>query len=447
MSSQPLFPRTTVARLGVQLRARGAGPDPRVLLGLALRDNPRRAQLLVSRVLGKHVPTDPRVVHAAGLLLGALVADTLTARPARTLPVELLHAAVLGTPGAAGDLHAAARRRLGPAPVDATVLGFAETATALGHSVAEALGGAPYLHSTRRPVAGVATAGTFVEEHSHHTGHLLLPSDPSFLAKPRPLVLVDDELSTGRTAVNTITALHRTAPRERYVLATLVDLREDALAGLPDGVRVDVVALAHADLTLPVDLVDRAAALRAELVVDRPTTASADGMSMPPHARVLLTDLGWPSGVPAGGRHGFTAAHHRLFAAALPLLGSRLARAADVRSGERTLVLGTEELMAAPLALAVTLAEAGHDVRFSTTTRSPAVVVDEPDYALTSDITFPAHDDPADGPGQRHAYNVAKHWDHVLVVVDPPAETPALRTGLLAALAPHTRRTTVVVTP
>ena len=38
---------------------------------------------------------------------------------------------------------------------DALVLGFAETATALGHCVAEALGGADYLHSTRRPVPGV----------------------------------------------------------------------------------------------------------------------------------------------------------------------------------------------------------------------------------------------------------------------------------------------------
>jgi hypothetical protein len=151
--------------------------------------------------------------------------------------------------------------------------------------------------------------------------------------------------------------------------------------------------------------------------------------------------------LPAGGRHGFTAAHHRLFAAALPGLAARLALAADIRPGERTLVLGTEELMAAPLRIAVALAAAGHDVRFSTTTRSPAIVVDEPDYALANGITFPDHDDPADGPGPRFAYNVAHAWDHVLVVVDPPADTPALRTGLLTALAPHTRRTTVVVTP
>ena len=358
-------------------------------------------------------------------------------------------------------------------PVDAVVLGFAETATALGHCVAEALGGADYLHSTRRPVAGVATAGAFVEEHSHHTGHLLLPSDPGLLAGPRPLVLVDDELSTGRTAVNTITALHRAAPRAHYVLATLVDLREDALAGLPDGVRVDVVALTRACLTLPPDLAERAAALRAELgradalQPARSAPLSGRASAVAPARRTGPVTLGYAAdpaapaararapratsaGPPGCPRARGTASPPRTTgcsAAALPELAADLARAADVRPGERTLVLGTEELMAAPLRLAAALADAGHDVRFSTTTRSPAIVVDEPDYALTSGIAFPSHDDPADGPGPRFAYNVARRWDHVLVVVDPPADTPALRTGLLTALAPHTRRTTVVVTP
>jgi hypothetical protein len=163
---------------------------------------------------------------------------------------------------------------------------------------------------------------------------------------------------------------------------------------------------------------------------------------------VELRDSGWPSGLPAGARHGFGPAQHRALAAALPALADGLARAAELQPGERTLVLGTEELMQLPLRLAQTLAGAGHLVAFSTTTRSPAVVVDEPGYALTSGITFPAHDDPADGPGPRFAYNVgAASWDHVLVVVDPPADTPALQAGLLPALAPYTRRTTLVVTP
>jgi adenine/guanine phosphoribosyltransferase-like PRPP-binding protein len=460
---------SVVERLGVGLHPAG-GADADVLLGLALRQNPRRAQLLVSRVLGKHVPTDPRLVRAAGLLLGGLVADALAGRLPRTLPTALLHAAVRREPGAAAALHdEAVRQLLGSAP-DALVLGFAETATALGHCVAEGLGGAPYLHSTRRPVAGVASAGGFTEEHSHATEHLLLPADPALLGGGRPLVLVDDELSTGRTALNTISALHRDHPRAHYVVAALVDVRGSGSSGTTDlaggdlaagvralGARLDVVSLARATVELPVDVLARAAAIRAELDAQRarhghpqtPTRAHAD-----PDSRVGLAALGWPTGLPVGGRHGFSPAHHRTLDAAVPGLAAALASAAGVRAGERTLVLGTEELMALPLRLAQALADSGHDIAFSTTTRSPAVVVTPehgtPDgYALTSGLTFPAHDRPADGPGPRYAYNISGSpgWEHVLVVVDPLADTPELRTGLLAALAPHTRRTTLVVTP
>ncbi|TQM04146.1 phosphoribosyltransferase family protein [Pseudonocardia kunmingensis] len=448
-----------VERLGVRLHPVGPGADPRVLLGLALRRNPRRAQLLVSRVLGKHVPTDPRLVRAAGLLLGGLVADALAARPARALPLALLHAAVGGDRDATAALQDAACRAIGEPAADALVLGFAETATALGHCVAEGLGGADVLHSTRRPVPGFATAGGFTEEHSHATDHLLLPAEAGLLRGTRPLVLVDDELSTGRTALNTITALHRSAPRERYVVAALVDVRPpggELAAGVAAlGARLDVVALARGRVELPADLAARAAALRAELdarpgpaAPRRAHTEAPTHDTAAPGPRVELAALGWPSGLPAGARHGFDAAAHRALAAALPGLAAGVAAAAGLRAGDKTLVLGTEELMQLPLRLAQTLADAGHEVAFSTTTRSPAVVADEPGYALSSGITFPAHDDPADGPGPRFAYNVgAAHWDHVLVVVDPPADTPALIAGLLPALAPHTRRTTLVVTP
>ena len=80
-------------------------------------------------------------------------------------------------------------------------------------------------------------------------------------------------------------------------------------------------------------------------------------------------------------------------------------------------------------------------MRYSTTTRSPVLAVDDPGYAIRSRLVFPAHDDPADGPGERYAYNVAgAGFDAVVAVVDSAADTPALHApdGLLAQLAAHT---------
>lgn len=134
-------------------------------------------------------------------------------------------------------------------------------------------------------------------------------------------------------------------------------------------------------------------------------------------------------------------------------MAARLADALGERPG-RVLVLGNEELMYAPLRLAQTLEETGAapEVRFSTTTRSPVLAVDDPGYAIRTRLVFPAHDEPADGPGDRYAYNVRAAtadpgFDTVVAVVDSAADTPALHTGLLAALARHTGRVLLAVVP
>jgi hypothetical protein len=59
-------------RLGVVVRTDDAplGVSVAELAGLALRHNRLRAHLLVSTVLGKHHPADPRLVLGAGRLLG-----------------------------------------------------------------------------------------------------------------------------------------------------------------------------------------------------------------------------------------------------------------------------------------------------------------------------------------------------------------------------------------
>ncbi|MFD5143889.1 phosphoribosyltransferase [Streptomyces sp. NPDC058401] len=430
-------------RLGVSLED-GTGDGPRLdeLLGLALRRNPKRAHLLVSQVLGKHVPQSPATVYAAGYGLGERVRELL------------------------GEAEAAS----------AVVLGYAETATGLGHCVADGLGSAPYLHSTRRPVPGVEAAGGFEEAHSHATSHLLLPEDPKLLAGVGPLVLVDDEFSTGNTVLNTIADLHARHPRAHYVVVALVDMRSaadrDRLDAFAEqlGARVDLIALASGTVSLPEGVLAKGQALVEQYEEIQPLRrlssgvrggAPADG----PHP-ITRVELDWPARIPDGGRHGFTPAHRAALEAALPAMADRLKSAlGEDPAPARVLVLGNEELMYAPLRLAQALEASGAaaEVRFSTTTRSPVLAVDDPGYAIRTRLVFPAHDDPADGPGDRYAYNVARTtgtgtgtgtgadvdagFDAVVAVVDSAGDTAELRTGLLAALAPHTGRVLLAVIP
>jgi adenine/guanine phosphoribosyltransferase-like PRPP-binding protein len=387
------------------------------LVGVALRHNPRRAQLLVSHVLGKHVPAEPRTVYGSGLLLGKAVA------------------AVVG--GA-----------------DPVVLGYAETATGLGHLVAEHLA-ADYVHSTRRAVAGVAPVAAFEEAHSHASSHLLLPDDPTLLTRPGPLVLVDDELSTGSTALETVAALHRLRPRALYVVAALVDLRSEQ-----DRLRMAVLARELSTVIQPMSLgtgrlvLSDGFAARAHGIVraGRPAQVAPTGAGRT--GVVRRVPAVWPEGVRDGGRHGFTTTDRRHASFAAHEVAAVLT---EMVRGDRVLVLGSEELMYAPLLIASVLARwvgGSASVRFSSTSRSPVHVIDDPAYPIRTGLTFPSHDDPTDGPGPRFAYNVAPAtgadpFTDIVLVIDEVGDTPHLHApdGLLAQLAGVCEQVLVLVLP
>ncbi|HSP39743.1 MAG TPA: phosphoribosyltransferase family protein [Frankiaceae bacterium] len=378
------------------------------MAGLALRRNPRRAHLLVSRLLGKHLPVDPHeALHTGALLAGRLPADVLAGEP--------------------------------------LVFGFAETATALGHSVAAAVPGAVSVCSTRR--SGVSVL-TFEEEHSHATAHRVL-APLELISTPRAVVLVDDELSTGRTAINTIRALHAITPRPSYTVAALLDLRpasaRAAFAALSEelGVPVHAVCLLSGELEVPADAVHAAAPLVAS--GDPPIRSCREY----PVERVEAT---WPADLPLGGRTGWGPELEELLSTTLKPLAeavasdlATLARPdASPRVGpRRVLVLGTEELMYVPMRLAAALAErlgSDGEVRTQSTTRSPVVPIDRDGYAVRCALAFPAPDEPE---RQSFVYNLSpaggggSSYDAIIVVCDPPAcEADAAMLGALAGCAP-----------
>ena len=374
----------------------GAAADPMAALdtlaGLALRRNPRRAHLLVSRVLGKHLPVDP----AVALQAAADLADRIQAV----------------TRGQAPPL----------------VLGFAETATALGQAVAAALPDAECVLSTRRPGR---ESISFAEEHSHATGHRVLAPAATF-EQPRPVLLVDDELSSGRTAINTIRALHERSRHPSYVVAALLDLRPrqareqfDKLAA-ELGAPVQAVSLLSGALDVPADAPERVAGL---------ISAAAPPLLLPAHWPAAVMRADWPAGVKLGARRGWDRFDEAALEAALePLVGRLISELPE--GAERVLVLGTEELMYAPLKLAAALAARSPRtrVRYQSTTRSPVAPLDREGYAVRCALAFAAPDEPG---RQSFVYNVRPGIaDHVLVVTDG-GETGPMRQAL-SGVAPVT---------
>ena len=261
--------------------------------------------------------------------------------------------------------------------------------------------------------------GAFEESHSHATSHRLLPTRPELLGSGAPVVLVDDELSTGATIINTITELHGLAKHSSYTVATLIDLRSAAdRARFGElarelGCTITVVALGTGGIDLGEDLLARAQALIEGLPAESaPVAAGPPAQSGPGTVTVLdLTDshvldqagpalrpvrsdrFGVFTGVSTG-----TAQQREADARALPVITAAIRAALPREPAEApVLVLGTEEFIHLPLTVAAALdaadgrsgaagAEPGRPVRFSTTTRSPIVPIDHPGYAIRNAV-------------------------------------------------------------
>ncbi|MCR1161666.1 phosphoribosyltransferase [Paenarthrobacter sp. UW852] len=437
------------------------------LVGLALRRNPKRAHLLVSTVLAKHLPTEPTIATAAGRLLGLLIRDVLShmnrgthktnktavdvdqfntvsgIRPVVNAAAQqldrLLRQASSGT--GSSPLGDDRNPRIQEAQAlcallenhatdltDIATIGYAETATGLGQLVAEQLG-SYYIHSTRETDAtyGARQYGSFEEAHSHATSHRLLPSDHDVLSLAGTVVLVDDELSTGATIINTIRELHQTAVHRHYVVASLIDLRSphdrkkfDALA-TEINATIDVVALATGTIHLPEDLAEAAADL-IHTFAGKPAPHQEGSIQI-----IDLNDAVTPIPSARFGIPGRAQVRQR-DQICTALSGSLRATHA---AGGRVLVLGTEEFMALPLAIAVALQEMMEavQVRFSTSTRSPIAALDEPGYAIRSAVQFQVRQDKDAREQQRFAYNFAhdtNRFGTVIILAEPGSHATEL---------------------
>lgn len=282
------------------------------------------------------------------------------------------------------------------------VLGFAETATALGAAVASRLGpDCAFLTTTREAGEGPGWV-RFLEEHSHAAEQKLWGGDLDALLQETDTVLfVDDEISTGKTLRNMVAQLTRRWPalgEKTLVAASLLNRvtpeQEEALSDAGITCRC-LVRLPQEDHTAQVAdwTVTEAPPAVPQNLSFRQETLPGEGLLDP---RKTLRIGAYDSSCQA---------------VAEAMLSHTLG---PVETLGKTLVLGTEECMYPALRLGERLERLGAEVCCHATTRSPIGLCDAPGYPIRSGWKLPSF---YEEERTTYVYNL-KEYDTVIVLSD-----------------------------
>lgn len=361
------------------------------LFQMAARINKKRSFLFVSKVLGKHIPVRPHVSLLSGAALGLLYQQF----KGEKLPIQmeqLLHA--FKSPEAAGEIYEQMKQNKMIIDEKTLFIGFAETATALGHSMFDMFeGNASFLHTTREKIDYMASCIDFEEEHSHATTHRCYADNPAVFENAETIVLVDDEMTTGKTAINIIHDLNARYGKKTYIVASLLDWRSNEDIERFDeleqelGISVNCLSLVAGRISVkgtPIQNADKTA----ELQVNESEPAinvlyvGNRFSSLPSLNREV-------SYLKHTGRFGLTAEESLVLDAEV---GQAAAFLREHRTGSKVLCMGTGEFMFIPMRVA---AELGDDVWYQSSTRSPIHPDSSSQYAVNTAYPFisPEHAD------------------------------------------------------
>lgn len=172
-------------------------------------NNKKRNFLFISKLLGKHLAVKPDVIKATGFLLSSLKYNfnnnSFVDCIKNNCKPEYSNHAI---------------------DSDVLVIGFCETATALGLSVAASIDGATYIATTREPICNIKQLVTFEEEHSHASTHYMFSNDIN-LNNYKKIILVDDEITTGNSILHLMNTLIQNSDVAEISIMTILDWRND----------------------------------------------------------------------------------------------------------------------------------------------------------------------------------------------------------------------------
>lgn len=303
------------------------------------------------------------------------------------------------------------------------VIGFAETATAIGAVVASQLKDCIYIHTTREQLLERENCLCFQEEHSHAVDQsLYYKTLREAFATTEEVILVDDEISTGKTLINIVAKIKETFPCLKnvpFIAASLINRvsKENVERLLQNGI------VCEALLKLPNESYD---SLISKYDITAPKEIKATT------AEYSITEKKFPP--IADPRLGVNAALYAKKWQETALQAAEQLRA-DLSGCQSVAVVGTEECMYPSLAIGQALEKAftACKVCVHATTRSPIGVCQDVGYPIQNGYKLHSF---YEAERETFIYNVAR-YDAVIIVSDSAHNTDSALLDLCSIFTAH----------
>jgi hypoxanthine-guanine phosphoribosyltransferase len=290
------------------------------------------------------------------------------------------------------------------------LIGFAETATAIGAQAAITLG-TKYIQTTREVIPD-ARYLFFSEAHSHATEQKLVKDDIDRVINDIDrIVFIEDEVTTGNTIMNIIKIITKEYQKKtKFAVASLLNgMTEESLKIYQDE-KIELHYLVKTDHSGYGAVAEqyRCDGLYICAIPENHTHESADidvqsEKNMREH---IISIPGWMNA------RRFVDA--KQYEAACKKLAKTVITETVVKQGERVLVIGTEEFMYPALLTGYEIEKMGCVVRCHSTTRSPIAVSTEEEYPLHCRYELCSLYDPE---RKTFIYDL-ENYDRVIVMTD-----------------------------
>lgn len=328
------------------------------LVRIAKRENNnKRGYLVVNPLQGKHVPVSP----SKSLALFSALAQEIKIENSETV----------------------------------LVVGFAETATAIGAHIALSLK-TSYIQTTREVIPDVEYI-YFSEAHSHATEQKLVKNDMDIaMKKIRKIIFVEDEVTTGNTIMNIISILKKMySEKLEFSVLSLINGMDKEAEKMYKNMDISLHYLVKTNHSTYEDIVKsyqkRGSYFKAKM----------KKVSFEMHSVAGKTDLR-------------RLCESDVYRSSVNILSESIIEKIEISPTDKVLVLGTEETMYPALYVGSKIEELGCVVKSHSTTRSPIEVFCEDDYPLNKRYEIKS---PYDLERTTFVYNLT-HYDKIIVITD-----------------------------